>query len=172
MGQAEKNPTPANKHRDIVVKFTEAYEQAIVEAEVSREHTATEGWRKLYTDHRRASEANRRGIAKNLRQLADIIEQVGSTEDTEKEIGEAKKEANAARVADESFEAQVVYPVRNCVHNCEAVIDTYVSAARREEAESPLHNTGLEYVMRDAISKQPRASWDAETGMVTITPPK
>jgi hypothetical protein len=168
MGQAERQPSPANKQKDIVTKFAEAYEHALADAKVSSTHTATEGWRKLYGDHVRSQQSRRRELAKQMRSMADEVEVQRTTEELEKEIGELKKSATMIREADESFEFQTIFPVRQPVSDCERVITEHLAAARREENASPLHNTGLELVMREAVSRVAKARWDAESGQVLI----
>lgn len=171
MGQAERKPDPANKQKDVIQRFDSAYSAALIDAQVSAEHTATEGWQKLYHDHVESLVDRRRALAKSMRETADIVELRGTNEEDEKEIGELKKTAVSIRDSDEAFDRQVIQPVRRPVETCERIINEHISQAGREERDAPLHNTGLEHLMRAEVAKRLRVSWDTDTGRVLVEAP-
>ena len=157
-----------NRHRDAVTRFRQDYSDALEVAVVSAEHTATEGWQKLYASHHEDLRVQRRLAAVKIRELADELEDAGLTDTEAKELAEAKKVVELLNERAAYFENRTVAPVAKPVHQCAAIIETYLSLARREEAEAPLLQSGLEELMRQAISEQPRPTFDADTGVVSI----
>jgi hypothetical protein len=87
----QRRPDNSNKPVDPIVTFREKYAEALISAVVSAEHTATEGWGKLYLGHQQAQRDRRRDMAKELKTLAVTLEDSGFTEDDEKALAEIKK---------------------------------------------------------------------------------
>lgn len=168
---AMPDPSPKNMHRDLITRFKEEYATAILEAEVSAQHTSTEGWQRLYANQRKAERDERRRIAQDMRNVADRLESVGLDEDGEKEIGECKKASAALRDRAYAFETQTVNPVREPVDRCDKIINEARQAARVEEERTPLVNIGLEDLMKDAIAAVRRPRWDADLGRVVFSDP-
>lgn len=160
--------SPQNKRLDPVSKFREEYATALHDAEVSAEHTATEGWANVYAGQRKTEREGRRALADALRNVADRLEVRELDEDEIKEIGEAKKAC--AELADRSaaFEQQAVSPVREPVERCQRIIDEAVSLARMEEERHPLVQTGLTHLMEAAVAEIRRPKWEGEAGRVVI----
>jgi hypothetical protein len=160
-----------NRRRDPITLFRERYAEALAEVRVSVAHTETEGWQKLYAGFRKEEQERRRKQCGELKRLAGLMEDAGLSEDDEKELAAVKKASESIREAREAFEARTITPVRKPVAECERVMDEARNMARREESSAPLHNTGLEKLMKLAISEVEKPRWDNETGRVLIMPP-
>lgn len=165
---AQPNERPKNKQVDLITKFRDDYAIALADAQVSADHTKTEGWQRLYSDHRSNTRDIRRGIAKRLRDIATTIEDFGANEETEKSMQECKKDTVELLTACSSFRRQVIEEVIAPVHDCERIAMAFRNEAAREEAATPLVNSGLEELMRVAVAEQKRPRWDEETGVVEI----
>lgn len=161
-------PSPRNRQRDPVTAFREDYAAIVVDAERSAQHTATAGWQELYGAVRRDLLRERVRIAGELRRLADLADESGLTEDDEKDLGDAKKSAVELRQRWECFERDVVDAVRRPVKAAQDCLAHYRGAADRDEAMSPLINSGLVELMRIAIAEQRLVRWDDETGSVQV----
>jgi hypothetical protein len=155
-----------------VTKFVRDYEDALAEARISAEHTATEGWQALYAGHRKAMETRRLELADSIRLLADEIEKYGPNPDIEKAIGNAKKLAEDIRETDQKFQETTVAPVRRCVEVAAKVIADATTAARNEERQTPLINNGLADAMQAAVSQVYRVTFDTDRGVVALVAPR
>ena len=161
------NPSP-NQYRDLIEKFNSEYAAALGEARISAEHTATPGWQKVYAQQRDQARQRRRDLAKRLGALATMLEDFGLTEDGEKAVKDVAKESAELRETNAAFSHECVERICAPVGACERIIDLYRAEAARNESAAPLINIGLEELMRDAISKVARPSFDDETGAVVI----
>lgn len=166
------NPAPGPSNKDIVLRFREHYSAALADAAVSAEHTATEGWQKLYSGHKRASKDHRREWAKRLKNAATRLEDFGWSEDDEKGVKDLVKEAAELRENEEGWQVQVVDPVTAPVSACERICIEHINEAARIEADSPLHSIGLVETMRLEVAKQPKPVWNADAGTVTLIEPR
>jgi hypothetical protein len=162
---------PANKQRDPITRFKDDYFVALADAHVSAEHTATEGWKRLFNQHRDENRKARADVSSRLHELADTLEGYGLSTEDEKEIGNLKNSVVALRESDEVFEKQTIQPVRDPVEMCDRVINEAMVSARREENLAPLHNSGLEELMRMAVASVARPRWDNEVGVVVVAEP-
>lgn len=151
-----------------VLKFQEAYAEALAEAQVSQEHTRTEGWQELYGAHRKADAAARRAIAASLRETADMVESRHLSEDEEKAAKDSLKQLIELHTDAEVFTRKTVEPVRQCVDRCSMVIADAKAAAERAESSAPLTSRGVGERIRAAIAEAPVVRWDADRGMVVI----
>lgn len=168
--QPNPDPSPRNKHRDLITRFREEYATALHEADVSRQHTGTEGWQKLYAAQRKSERESRRELAGTLKRSAEQMEAIGLSEDGEKELAAVKKQSESLRERVEHFDLQAIQPVRDPVERCRKLMDEARRAARAEEERTPLVNAGLEELMKDAIAGVDKPRWDDESGRVEILP--
>ena len=164
---ATKAATKA-KEDEAVLRFEDAYREALAEARVSAEHTATEGWQGLYGEHRKADRKARQDLAGRLRWAAETIESRHLTEEEEKIVKDAIKAAVELRETAEVFDRKTVEPVRRCVERCKQVIDDAKAAAERAESSAPLTSRGVGDRIRAAIAAVPAVKWDAEKGRVVV----
>lgn len=151
-----------------VLKFREAYDEALAEARISAEHTATQGWQSLYAEQRKADRKERRRMAVDLKDLADRLEQRGWTVEDEKALGDLRKAAIEARERADVFDRETVEPVKRCVERCNRVIEDAKIAADRAESSAPLTSRGVADRIRDAIASVASVSWNAEKGLVVV----
>ena len=171
MSSAERNPSPKNKQLDPIALFREEYAAALADAEVSAQHTATEGWQRLYASRRKADRDARRAVADSLRNLADRLEVRPLEEDEVKEFAQVKAAYVEADDNAAGFTNRTVFPVREPVNRCDALVTDHLFKATSEEERTPLHSMGLEESMRMAIASVPRPRWDDDLGRVEIVPP-
>lgn len=170
MSEPAPKPSP-NQNRDLVTRFRDEYTAALVDARVSVEHTATEGWRKIYADERNREILRRHNLSQTLRNIADRLETRGLSEEEEKEISDAKKASVEIRDSHQVFMFEIVEAVKEPVRICDQIIDDAKSQAHRDERDAPLVNVGLTEIMEMEIVKHPRPRWNGETGQVTIEQP-
>jgi hypothetical protein len=112
MAQAkERLADDADNQKDPIKRFKAAYADLLDEARISAEHTATEGWQKLYAAHRESLRVNRRRLSERLKQLADTMEFRGLDEESEKSLADIRKESAEMRETHEAFESETVGPV-------------------------------------------------------------
>lgn len=168
MSLAQTNPEPNDFKRDCISRFRREYAAALGDAEISVAHTATEGWQKLFNQHRAEEKEDRRKLADRLKGLATSLEDHGLNEDQEKEIGEIKKASAELRDHERVFEVKAIGPVIQAVRECERIILQAKNEASREEHSAPLQNAGLEELMRLEVGKVKHPAWNNETGQVTI----
>lgn len=157
-----------SKSPELVQLFKDRYADAIDVARVGVEHTNTEGWCKLYADHRQDIQKRRRDLAKRIEQISTIIASQGSNKDLEKDLADCKKVAETIRKAHESFNVQVIHPITEPVDACRSIISDFKNRARRESEDHPLVSRGLLEAMEGAISQAPKVSFDYETGKITM----
>ncbi len=168
MDIAEKKPKPVNQHRDLVTRFKDNYAEALGRALISETHTATEGWQKLYIDHRAAVRKARQGLAKSIQAIAELVEKGLADEVQEKEIGDLKKECAELREHEAVFMAQTIEPVRAPADECRKIISDYMQQAANDEARTPLVNSGLEDLMKVAVSSVDKVEWNVDRGQVAV----
>ncbi len=156
---------------DLLAKFRLEYSEALEQARVSSEHTATEGWRRLYAGERNDDLSTRRKLAQRLKQLAERLEDQGLNDDEVKELGGLKTLVVEASDRKFHFSLCTVGPIIQSVRACGRIAENFRNLARREEAEAPLHQAGLEERMRREISLQPVPTWDDQVGQVLIRMP-
>jgi hypothetical protein len=162
----EPNPDPTP-----VEKFREKYVAALAEAQVSAEHTGTEGWQHLYTGFMKSDRESRRELASRLKSYALQLEMTGLTEEDEKSLNEIKKDAAELREHREVFEAKTVEPVKACVDVCNKVLADARQWARLEQERAPLTARNVVEEFDREIKRHPLATWDDETGRVQIVRP-
>lgn len=160
--------SPDNKRLDLVSKFKEEYGQALARARISAEHTATDGWRLLYSSFRKEQRDQRRDLSEQLQKLAKSMEAMGLSEDEEKQLGEIKKGAQALRETRDVFDRKTVGPVRQPCDECRDLIAEAMNEATLAEERAPLVNVGLVELMRMTITEAEKVSWDSEEGRVLI----
>lgn len=168
---AQPQKRPSNSAPDPVVTFRERYAEAMAGVRISAEHTATEGWHRLYHGQRQENLERRRELAKEMKATALRLEDMGLSEEDEKSIGELKKSVTAIREAFETFDQQTISPVRQPVRDCDRIRSEAMAEARRIEAEAPMINIGMEELMRVEVAKVDKPRWDNETGRVLIDVP-
>lgn len=162
------NTNPAPNNRDIFQNFRAEYGAALADARLSAEHTGTEGWQRLFSDRRDKEREHRRELAKQLRTQAERLEDFGLTEDDEKAIKDIAKASAELRDSGAVFERETIGRVCAPVQACERIALQYINQATRLESDTPLHNIGVEEMMRIEIGKYPKPLWDAENGIVEI----
>lgn len=165
---AEEVPSLPPSNRDLVSRFREEYEAALIDAKISADHTATEGWQRLYAAERDRQIEYRRNLAQTLRNVADRAEARGLSEEEDKEISEAKKSSADIRDRHEIFERETIDPVREAVRTCDRIIDEVKSQAYRDEHDAPLVNVGMVEIVKMEIAKHPRPRWNEDKGQVLI----
>lgn len=173
MSSAERNPQdrPANAKTDIIMDFRSEYLGALADAQVQAEHTKTEGWRHLFSEHRKKLKDGRATLAKQIRMLAGVLDQFGWSEDEEKSVKDIVKESAQLRGTDMVFDSEVIARVQKPVTTCEKIARDYMSKAEGMERDAPLHNVGLAELMRLEVKKHPKPVWRPDDGMVEIVPP-
>jgi hypothetical protein len=171
MAQAKTKPDDDDADPTPVEKFRTMYVAALAEAQVSAEHTNTEGWQSLYKNFMKADREGRRELAQGLKGYALQLEMTGLTEDDEKAIGDLKKRAAELREEREVFEAKTVEPVRSCVEVCQKVLNDARQWARAEQDRAPLTAPNLVAEFDAEFKRHPVATWDDETGRVQIVGP-
>lgn len=169
---AEKQKRPDNSRPDPITVFLEKYATALHEAIVSKETTDTAGWQNLFSGHRQQQIDLRRAEAKKLKQIAIAMEDRGLTPEEEKELATVKKMSEAINDAHANFTLQTIGPVREPVVICDGLRREAVNEARRIERETPLVNSGLEFLMTDAVAGVDKPTWNDETGRIGIEPGK
>jgi hypothetical protein len=162
----EPNPDPTP-----VEKFRTMYVSALAEAQVSAEHTGTEGWQALYKTFMKDDRERRREVSQSLKAYALQLEMNGLTEEDEKALGDLKKQCAEARETREVFEAKTVQPVKACVEICQKVLSDARQWARAEQDRAPLTARNLVAEFDAEIKRHPIATWDDETGRVQIVRP-
>lgn len=172
----EPTPTPENsgdrpQKNDVVVRFQDRYAETLAAAKVSAELTLTDGWRALYHAEREADRVERKRISDRMQALATFVENHGSDEDTEKAIGECKKDTTTARARRDAFLAATVNPVQQPVDDCRKVCEDARQQAYRIQGDAPLLAHGVVDRMRAAIEAVPKPEWDPEHGVVLIRQP-
>lgn len=163
----ESRPENENQ-RDVILRFLDDYRIALEQARISANHTATEGWQRLYQGHYEKQRKKRREMAGRLRLLATALEDFGLDEDQEKELRDIRTASAELRSLEEVFQAQTVEPVRAPVAECDRLIRQAIADAQREEAAAPLHNPGLEHLMRDTIAHLEKPTWSSDRGLVEL----
>lgn len=172
MPEPEQKPDGfANKKKDVIIRFSDAYGPALLDARVSAEHTATQGFQKLVEDHLEGIKARRRGIAARLHEVAKFIEDFGPSADTEKYIQDEKKLVVELLGETEAFFVQVSKPVQAAVEECKRIVTAHQHEADRDERSAPLHNAGLVELLRGEIAQVAKPHWDQETHRVVIKEP-
>jgi hypothetical protein len=171
MESAERVPSPGKSNKDIIARFRDEYNAALADAEVSANHTVTEGWRRMYSDRRQKSRAKRAEAAKRLRFLVDRLEDFGWMEEDEKSTKDIVKESTELRATEDAWQREVVDRVCEPIGRCDKIRIDYENQAHREEQLAPLHNIGLEQMMKSETRKQRRPRFDHETGQVFIDEP-
>lgn len=167
---AETNPQPSpNQREDLVARFHREYRAALADARTAAEHTGTEGWQALYAKQRDDARDSRRDMAKRLKNAAQTLEDFGLSEDGEKSVKDIMKESATLREANEAFKRQVIDRVTAPVMTCERIAEHFLNEARRQEHDAPLHNVGLEHLMKDAVASESKPSFDDDTGIVTVS---
>jgi hypothetical protein len=166
---SEPAPQPApNAKRDLITKFKDEYSAALADSKLSAEHTKTAGWKRLYEQHQQQSWDTRRDMAKTLKTCAQTLEDFGLNEDGEKMVKDTMKASAELRERVAAFQSQVIDRICEPVKACERIIEQYMNEARRQESDAPLHNVGLEHLMRDAVAKVAKPKWDADSGTVVV----
>ena len=172
MAQAERNPSDnAPNQSDPIKRFHAEYAEAIADVAVSADLTKQAGWQSLYAQHREADRKTRRGIAGSARILADKVEDFGWSEDDEKAIKELAKQSAERRDTNAAFERECVDRVLEPLRWCDRVIETFRNQAARDESAAPLVHIGLVELMASAIKSVRKATFDSETGVVSIDTP-
>lgn len=167
MASAEENPGPRS-NKDLIGRFRDEYSEALAEARVGAEHTTTDGWKALYGFHRHNYREARRVLASDLKRLAVQLEDFGFCEEDEKAVKNVAKGAADRRSEFEVFQDKTVGCVCEPVRKCERIIEQYRAEAVRAESAAPLHNVGMEELMRIEISKVSKPWFDAEEGVIEI----
>lgn len=167
--QAEK--ASKAQEQTVVERFHAEYSAALHDAQVSADHTSTEGWQKLYSDHKRAVRTRRRDLGKSLVSYGKKVEDFGLTEEDEKAIKDIAKSSAEIRGLEEIFRAEALDRVCAPIVACDNLITNFRAEASRQEKQAPLHNTGLEDRMRKAIAGVARPVFNSETGEVEIRKP-
>ena len=152
----------------IIIQFRSDYAKALALVCVSKEHTDTEGWRKLYAEHVEEVVRQRRRLANELHELADMMECNDLDEDGEKAIGEIKKAATGLREAEHHWRMQTIVPVKDPVDDCHALLQSVRERARNAQLDATLTNAGLVEKAHGEIARVQTVSWDAETGTISI----
>lgn len=172
MPDSQPNPDGfANKKKDVIVRFRDAYGPALADARVSAEHTATLGFQKLVGDHMEDMKARRRAIAASLHKIATWIEDYGPDDGVEKDIQDEKKLVVELVAESSTFFAQVLKPIQAPVEECERIITNHMNEAERDERSAPLHNAGLVELLKDEIALVPKAMYDRDKHLVIIKEP-
>ncbi len=83
-------------------------------------------------------------------------------------MSEAKKGSEALNEAGNYFLLQTVDPVRDPVMACGRICADFINEARRIEHETPLVNSGLEYLMTSAVAAVDKPIWKDATGTIEI----
>lgn len=165
----QSSPTPApNQKRDIVRKFHDDYNEALADVKIAVEHTATAGWQRIYAGHKLRLLEERCVLAKQLAAHAQSLEDFGLSEDAEKAVKDIAKASAELRDSEAGFRQQVVEPIIEPVLRCDKIVSDYRNQAARDERDSPLHNIGIEEIMRTATSSVPKPKWNDEKGTVEI----
>lgn len=170
MPKSEASPVVETKSaaQGLIERFRTAYAPALADAEVSAEHTQTEGWQRLYGTHRESGRAKRREIAKRLRRLATQLEDFGWSEEDEKSVKDAAKESAELTAEDAVFDREAVDRVRAPVQKCERIVREFVGEAERVERDAPLHAKGTTDALKSEIATHRHPDWSDETGMVVM----
>lgn len=164
----QRRPDNSKQPIDPIVVFREKYADALAGAVVSAEHTATEGWAKLYLGHQQAHRERRRDMAKELKALAVTLEDSGFTEDEEKALAEIKKASASLRESGQVFETDTIGPVREPALICDRLRNEAMNEAARIEHDAPMLNMGLEHTMQMEVAGVDKPRWDAATGRIMI----
>ncbi len=164
----QRRPDNSNKPIDPIVVFREKYADALASAVVSAEHTATDGWARLYLGHQQAQRERRRDMAKELKALAVLLEDSGFTEDDEKALAEIKKASVSLRESQIVFEMDTIGPVREPALICDRLRNEAMNEAARIEHEAPMMHIGLEATMQMEVAGVDKPRWDAATGRIVI----
>lgn len=164
---ALSNPDP-KKEPEEIAKFRRDYEEALVNARVSAEHTATDGWRNLYGNHVEHVQKSRKTISDRPSAILDPMRLRHLTEDEEKDLGEIKKEAVSIREYDEMFTRQTIEPVTAPLQECASVIERARSSAQAAVREYGLGNRGLVEAMETVIDTMPRVKFMTASGRLIV----
>lgn len=156
--------TLVNEHID---KYHEAIGQAIEAAAT----TATLAWQANYAEQQAAHKKIMRENAYVLGVSATKIESGSSDEKVEKSAKDAIKSISEERERFEAWYARSVDVYRQKVRNCRDLFDSMTYAAQRKEESMPLVSKGLVEAVANLTSKLPRATWDDDTGVVTVVDP-
>ena len=168
MAKAAQKKAPEKDVHPIIATFRVAYKKALERALVSKAHTDTEGWRKLYAEHAEEVIRRRHLLANDLHELADMMECGELDEDDEKSIADIKKSAAGMREAEQHWQRQTVGPVKAPVDECYTLLQNVLEEARRAQLAAPLHNPLLVDTVHEQIDRVPKVSWGAETGEIGI----
>lgn len=169
MGRPDKRESFDNQREDLVARTRRKYMEAFEDAQISAEHTSTEGWARVYQGHQAEVKQRRLGIAKVLAAQAETMDVRLLVEDEEKEVKDAIKQNVELRDFEAQWEKQVLRPITEPVKRCEDIIENARAAADREERNAPLVNIGLCDVLEHMIQGLPKAEWDERSGRVKVT---
>lgn len=158
-----------NQREDLVRRTERRYLEAFEDVRVSVEHTATEGWQRLYQGHQSELKAQRLAIGKVMAGQAETLDVRLMVEDEEKEAKDAVKQNAELRAFEAAWEKQVLRPITEPVTRCADILENARAAADREERNAPLVNIGLCDVLEQMIQRLPKATWDDRSGRVTVT---
>jgi hypothetical protein len=164
----QPKPNGKPKEPEEIAKFRRDYADAMTHAQISAEHTATEGWMNLYGSHQESVGKARKDLSDRLNKILEPLRLRHLTEDEEKELAEIKKEAVSLREDDEAFQRQTVSPVIAPMLECNAVIESARSAARAAEREFGLGNKGLSEAMETVIETMPRVRFLTSSGRLMV----
>lgn len=156
----QPKPKPSKEPEEIV-KFRRDYEDSLVHASVSAEHTATEGWRNLYGSHQE-------NITKGRKDLSDRLNRVLEPLRLRHLTSEIKKAVVSLREDDQAFHRQTVSPVIAPMVECNAVIESARASARAAEREFGLGNKGLSEAMETVIDTMPRVKFLTASGRLVV----
>lgn len=163
---AQPNPEPSEPRE--ITQFRSKYAEALQAAEVSAEHTATQGWQDLYGAHQLKIQKNRADLADRTGKLTEVMRMRFLDKDEEKAIGEIKSELAELRESDESFRRQVIDPIIAPMRECERVMEEARAIVRKAEHETPLHTRGLIESMETVIDTVPRVKFVMASGRLVV----
>lgn len=168
---AAKTKVKAEQTYDLVEEFNTEYAKHIEDVTTSEVHTMTDGWQLLYGQFRKTIINRRQVLAEALKAIAADIARTGPNDETPKMLNDLKKEIEDILETTFAFELSTVEPVKKPVDNAILCIENYMAQAREEKRKTPLINDGIVDVMGEAVKMSPRATWDAETGVVRVVYP-
>jgi len=172
MPKQDNQNNPEERADNFLAQYQEKYSAAIDDARKAATTTATEAWQTRYSD---CVKTHKQAIAEHAREIEYELKKIktgDATEDGVKAIRAAAKAMDDERIRHSAWWSRAVMPYENAAIACEGIITGAINGARKTEQQAALTAHGLSEAVRNRIAKWPRAQWDEETGVVTVTEPE
>lgn len=166
---AKRNESIHERAERFVAEAQQKYTDALAEARQAAETTATTAWQGIYQQQR---DFHRNAVSEQTKVIiaeAGDIAAFGASETHEKAIRDAVKAITEERIRFEAWRNRAVFPISMRVNRCEEIIAKLKHDANEAERNESLISHGLARAVGEIVDGWPKAEWDDEAGIVTVT---